>query len=130
MRTSEVKPLIKVACYECETCGAECFQTVDSKAFQPLTDCPAEQCRKNAVRGSLLISSRNSFFVNYQEIKAQEPSFQTPVGHVPKTITIYAMAQSVRRCAPGDFVQVTGIYLPAIIEQTKSVRSRLIHVIL
>lgn len=45
IRVSEVKPLISIASYICEDCGSEVFQTVNSKYYLPLTECPSTVCR-------------------------------------------------------------------------------------
>lgn len=128
VRTSDVRPMLKVACLECEVCGAECFQTVDGKNFMPLFDCPAPNCQQNNTKGNLILNTRSSFFVNYQEIKCQEPSHEVPIGHVPKTITVYALAQTVRKCSPGDAVIIQGIFLPSEFENMYAKKNELICV--
>lgn len=36
-----------------------------------------------------------------------------PIGHVPRSINIRTSGVMTRKCAPGDGVIVTGVYLPA-----------------
>jgi DNA replication licensing factor MCM7 len=55
---------------------------------------------------------KSSKFVSFQEIKIQEPSEQVPIGHVPRTMNILAKGINTRRCAPGDIITVTGVYMP------------------
>jgi DNA replication licensing factor MCM7 len=40
-RTTEIRPCIEVACYSCEACGNETYQTVHNKEFKQLDQCPA-----------------------------------------------------------------------------------------
>lgn len=41
-------------------------------------------------------------------------SDQVPVGHIPRTLTIYCRGETTRKCLPGDHVLITGIFLPII----------------
>ena len=36
-----------------------------------------------------------------------------PIGHVPRTMSIIAKGVNTRKCAPGDIVTVTGVYMPS-----------------
>ena len=36
VRVTDVKPMMQVACYICDTCGSEIYQSVTSKSFTPL----------------------------------------------------------------------------------------------
>ena len=41
-RVSDVKPLVTVATYTCDTCGYELYQTVNSRSYTPLTECKVD----------------------------------------------------------------------------------------
>lgn len=72
-RVSEVKPLIQINAYTCDTCGAETFQEIKQRQFTPIVDCQNEQeCKRNGVRGSLHMQTRASRFSPFQEVKIQE----------------------------------------------------------
>ena len=58
------------------------------------------------------MNTRSSKFVSFQDIKVQEPSDQVPIGHVPRTIKVMARGELVRKCTPGDYVTITGVYTP------------------
>lgn len=111
-RATEVKPIMQVATYTCDKCGAETYQTITSTAFMPLLMCPAEDCRVNKSGGRLHLQTRGSKFIKFQELKVQEHSDTVPVGHVPRSITIYARGETTRSAVPGDHVSVCGVYLP------------------
>ena len=111
-RCSEVKPMMVVATYTCDCCGAETYQPVNAVSFTPLTDCPSEDCRVNKAGGRLTLQSRGSKFMKFQEIKIQEHSDQVPVGHIPRTLTIFCRGEQTRNAQPGDHVLITGVFLP------------------
>ncbi|MCQ2820243.1 MAG: AAA family ATPase [archaeon] len=128
VRTSDVKPYIRVATYTCDLCGHEIYQIISGKTFMPITECTSVQCRNNNSQGKVYPLNRTSKFVSFQEIKIQEPTSEVPVGNVPRSITIYAFGHNVRQCGPGDSIIVDGIFLPSIITGAMRFgKSRLIH---
>jgi DNA replication licensing factor MCM7 len=50
-RVSDVKPCIKVAVYACEVCGAENYQIVNTREFNPKVECESNKCRTNMTKG-------------------------------------------------------------------------------
>jgi DNA replication licensing factor MCM7 len=114
-RATEVKPMIQVATYTCDQCGAETYQTVASTSFTPLLMCPSEDCRVNKSGGRLHLQTRGSKFVKFQEVKVQEHSDSVPVGHIPRSITIYSRGETTRQCIPGNHVSIDGVYMPIVL---------------
>ena len=114
IRATEVKPLLQVATYTCDRCGAETYQPISSASFMPIEMCQSQDCQVNKSGGRLCLQTRGSKFVKFQEIKIQEHSEQVPVGNIPRTITIYAKGENTRLCKPGDHIGVTGIFLPLL----------------
>ncbi|PVH16550.1 uncharacterized protein CXQ87_004844 [Candidozyma duobushaemuli] len=112
-RVTDVKPSVLVNAYTCDKCGYEIFQEVNSKVFQPLTECTSEVCKTDNQRGQLFMSTRASKFSSFQEVKIQEMASQVPVGHIPRTLTIHVNGDLVRSMNPGDIVDVSGIFLPS-----------------
>ncbi|XP_063701865.1 DNA replication licensing factor Mcm7 [Culicoides brevitarsis] len=113
-RSTEVKPMMVVATYTCDRCGAETYQPVNSLSFMPVQDCPSEDCRVNKAGGRLYLQTRGSKFMKFQEIKIQEHSDQVPVGHIPRSLTILCRGENTRIGQPGDHVVITGIFLPLV----------------
>lgn len=111
-RATEVKPMMVVATYTCDTCGNETYQPIASPSFMPLLMCPSTDCTTNRSGGRLTLQSRGSKFVKFQELKIQEHSDQVPVGNIPRSMTIYCRGETTRHAQPGDHVSVTGIFLP------------------
>lgn len=72
-RVSEVKPLLRVNAYTCDSCGSEIFQDITNKQFTPLVDCPnRETCIQNGRYQTLHMQTRACRFSPFQEIKIQE----------------------------------------------------------
>ncbi|KAK3747492.1 hypothetical protein QZH41_011365, partial [Actinostola sp. cb2023] len=113
-RSTEVKPVVEVATYTCDQCGAESYQPITSQTFMPMLMCPSEECKVNKSGGRLYLQTRGSKFVKFQELKLQEQSDQVPVGHIPRSMTIIAKGENTRKAVPGDHVCVTGIFLPML----------------
>ncbi|XP_022088153.1 DNA replication licensing factor mcm7-like [Acanthaster planci] len=113
-RCTEVKPMMTVATYTCDQCGAETYQPIGSPTFMPLLNCRSQACDANKSGGRLYLQTRGSKFVKFQEIKIQEHSDQVPVGHIPRSMTIYSRGETTRCCQPGDHIGVTGVYLPML----------------
>lgn len=113
-RGTEVKPMMKVATYTCDQCGSETYQPVNSLSFMPEILCPTEDCKLNKSGGRLYLQTRGSKFVKFQELKIQEHSDQVPVGHIPRSLTIFCQGENTRQCLPGDHVAITGIFLPLL----------------
>uniref|UniRef100_T2MG55 DNA replication licensing factor MCM7 n=1 Tax=Hydra vulgaris TaxID=6087 RepID=T2MG55_HYDVU len=113
-RCTEVKPVMSVATYTCDRCGAEAYQCINSPTFMPLINCESHDCKTNRSGGQLYLQTRGSKFIKYQELKIQEHSDQVPVGNIPRAMTIVAHGDNTRLVVPGDHVQITGVLLPMI----------------
>ncbi|KAJ1352790.1 Magnesium chelatase, subunit ChlI [Parelaphostrongylus tenuis] len=112
IRATEVKPILEVMTYACDTCGAEVYQPVTGPSFMPATNCPSKDCVESRANGRLHMQVRGSKFSKFQEIKIQELSDQVPVGSIPRTLTVNIYGESTRQCGPGDLVQISGILIP------------------
>lgn len=113
-RCTEVKPMMQVATYTCDQCGAETYQPINSTSFMPLLMCPTDDCKVNKSGGRLYLQTRGSKFIKFQELKIQEHSDQVPVGHVPRCLTVYCRGETTRLTQPGDHISITGIFLPML----------------
>ncbi|EQC41872.1 minichromosome maintenance protein 7 (cell division control protein 47) [Saprolegnia diclina VS20] len=111
-RVSNVKPLVIVATYTCEVCSFEVYQEVKSRNFNPLVQCPSEKCKVNKTNGRLLMQTKASKFQKFQEVKFQELPDQVPMGHIPRSLTVYLRGELTRSCEPGALITICGIFLP------------------
>lgn len=120
-RCTEVKPMLSVATYTCDQCGAETYQPINALSFMPVILCPSEDCRVNKSGGRLYLQTRGSKFIKFQELRIQEHTDQVPVGHIPRSVTIFCRGEATRKALPGDHVAVTGIFLPLIRQGYKQI---------
>ncbi|CAI9727333.1 DNA replication licensing factor mcm7-like [Octopus vulgaris] len=111
-RATEVKPMMAVATYTCDTCGTETYQPISSPTFMPLLMCPSQDCTTNRSGGRLYLQSRGSKFIKFQDLKIQEHSDQVPVGNIPRSMTVVCKGEITRLVQPGDHVSITGVFLP------------------
>uniref|UniRef100_A0A0D9Y0C7 DNA replication licensing factor MCM7 n=1 Tax=Leersia perrieri TaxID=77586 RepID=A0A0D9Y0C7_9ORYZ len=111
-RCSDVKPLMQVAVYTCEECGFEIYQEVTARVFMPLFECPSQRCKLNKAKGNLILQLRASKFLKFQEVKLQELAEHVPKGHIPRSLTVHLRGELTRKVAPGDVVEMSGIFLP------------------
>lgn len=79
-RVSEVKPLIQIVTYTCDSCGNEIFQDIVRRQFTPLVDCVSDVCQQNRTKGTLHMQTRACRFSPFQEVKIQEMVRMLPVG--------------------------------------------------
>lgn len=109
-RVTEVKPKMTVACYSCTQCAGEIFQEITSSKFMPVNKCHNTDCSK----ATIIMQTRGSRFVKYQEIRIQELAQHVPVGHTPRSMTVHAKGHTTRAANPGDIVTIAGVYLPSV----------------
>lgn len=114
VRASDVKPCTVVATYACDRCGAEVYQPLEGqREFLPARSCPSPACQEgNGKKDSLQLQTRTSKFVKFQEVKLQELPNQVPMGHVPRSLTVYCRGEWTRQVTAGDVVTMDGIFLP------------------
>ncbi|KAL5996375.1 Mcm2-7 hexameric complex component [Asimina triloba] len=110
-RCSDVKPLM---------------QEVTARVFMPLFECPSNRCKVNNTKGHLILQLRASKFLKFQEAKIQELAEHVPKGHIPRTMTIHLRGQLTRTVAPGDVVELSGIFLPIPYTGFRAMRAGLV----
>lgn len=115
VRATDVKPFCHVATYTCDACGSEVYQILNNKReFMPIRVCPgcAESRRGGNTLPTLQLQTRGSKFVKFQELKLQELPSQVPMGHIPRSLSVYCRGELTRMANPGDVVTIDGVFLP------------------
>eukprot|EP00977_Amphora_coffeiformis_P012751 scaffold3226_cov160-Amphora_coffeaeformis.AAC.12 len=113
VRASDVKPCTVVATYACDRCGAEVYQPLDGqREFLPARACPSPVCQNAGHKETLQLQTRTSKFIKFQEVKLQELPNQVPMGHVPRSLTVFCRGEWTRQVTAGDVVTMDGIFLP------------------
>ncbi|EFY92837.1 DNA replication licensing factor mcm7 [Metarhizium acridum CQMa 102] len=125
-RVSDVKPIVQVSAYTCDSCGCEIFQPITDKQYGPLTMCPSRDCEANQSKGQLNPSTRASKFLPFQEVKVQEMAEQVPIGQIPRSLTVLCYGSLVRKINPGDVVDISGIFLPTPYTGFKAMKAGLL----
>ncbi|KAF5134163.1 DNA replication licensing factor [Metarhizium brunneum] len=125
-RVSDVKPIVQVSAYTCDSCGCEIFQPITDKQYGPLTMCPSQDCKANQAKGQLNPSTRASKFLPFQEVKVQEMAEQVPIGQIPRSLTVLCYGSLVRKINPGDVVDISGIFLPTPYTGFKAMKAGLL----
>ena len=104
-RTSEVKPEITEAVFECERCGEIIFIKQDN-VFKKPTACINPTCGKT---GPFKLLEDQSRFVDWQLIKCQERPETLRGGRMPQHITCFIRDDIVDKAQAGSRVTLTGV---------------------
>ena len=126
VRATDVKPYIRLSTYTCEVCGSEIFQSVTTCQYMPLIKCDSPRCKDNKTNGRPVMINRGSVFVKYQELRLQELPDQVPVGHIPRSLSVYCWGEQTRQCVPGDVVTASGVFLSVRLQGYHAIKSGLL----
>eukprot|EP00533_Pseudo-nitzschia_delicatissima_P003406 CAMPEP_0116083570 /NCGR_PEP_ID=MMETSP0327-20121206/3346_1 /TAXON_ID=44447 /ORGANISM="Pseudo-nitzschia delicatissima, Strain B596" /LENGTH=876 /DNA_ID=CAMNT_0003574471 /DNA_START=56 /DNA_END=2686 /DNA_ORIENTATION=- len=130
VKASDVKPMLQVAAYTCDVCGSELYkETHNKRDFLPERICPVCASGENGgggrrVMGVLKLETRGSKFTKFQEIKLQELPSQVPMGHIPRSLSVFCRGELTRLANPGDVVTCDGIFLPQKVNDGHGARGR------
>ena len=129
VKASDVKPMLQVASYTCDVCGCELYkETHNKKDFLPERICPVcasgDGGNARRVMGVLKLETRGSKFTKFQELKLQELPSQVPMGHIPRSLSVYCKGELTRLANPGDVVTVDGIFLPQKVNDGHGAKGR------
>lgn len=111
-KITQVKPSVKVATYICESCGTEIYQTIENDTFDALEECFSEKCKTRKIKSTLCLVTRGSKFVKFQTLQLQELSSDVPSGTIPRILRVECYSTLTERVKPGEYVVLTGIFLP------------------
>jgi len=104
-RTSEVKPELTEAVFECERCGEIIFVKQDSNDFKKPTACINPTCGKT---GPFKLLEDQSTFVDWQLLKVQERPETLRGGRMPQHITCFVRDDIVDKAQAGSRLTLTG----------------------
>jgi len=107
VRRTSVFPQLQIVKYNCAHCNeliGPFFQTGSQAETKP-SRCPA--CQRS---GPFTVNMRETLFQNYQKITLQESPGTVPAGRVPRQKEIIVLHDLIDSCAPGEEIEVTGIY--------------------
>ncbi|MHC1631818.1 MAG: minichromosome maintenance protein MCM [Methanotrichaceae archaeon] len=104
--STEVRPKITLAAFECQRCGHVFYKEQTSSKFQEPYDCPNDACDR---RGPFKLVLSKSQFVDAQNVKIQESPENLRGGEQPQTLDIQLEDDLTGKICPGDRVVITGI---------------------
>jgi DNA replication licensing factor MCM4 len=118
IRTSDVKPEMKEACFMCQACGKEEYKYIErGKITEP------EECTGCGKKLTFEMIHNLCMFGDKQHIKMQETPEHVPEGETPQTVHMCAYEDLVDFVKPGDRIDVVGIYRAHGIRVNANVRT-------
>ncbi len=103
VRRTAVFPQIAEAYYKCKSCF-EITGPDDGSLRINATLC------RNCQKPALELDKSRTIFQNYQKITLQEPPGSVPAGRIPRQKDIIVLQDLIDSCAPGEEIDVTGVY--------------------
>ena len=118
-RTSQVRPELVKAAFECHDCHAIITNVKQQFKYSEPTKCNSPNCN-NREQWKLLPSQ--SEFIDWQMIRLQENPSEIPAGSMPRTIKVILRSDMVDEAKPGDKCIVTGclIVVPDVAQMYKA----------
>ncbi|OII72923.1 DNA replication licensing factor MCM6-like AAA ATPase [Cryptosporidium ubiquitum] len=109
-RTSDVRPELLKACFECEICGCIVDNVVQQFVYSLPSICPTKGCGN---RTAWQLRLENSDFGDWQKLRIQEHATEIPPGSMPRSMNVILRGDFVDKCKPGDKVILTGMLIVA-----------------
>ena len=100
-RTSEVRPELLVAVFQCELCGARSDPVEQQFKYSEPVKCKNASC-PNQKEWKLLSSTEGTKFVDWQRVRVQENVAEIPAGSMPRTMDVILRGENVERAKAGD----------------------------
>jgi DNA replication licensing factor MCM6 len=104
-RTSEVRPELSLATFNCEACHAVVPNVEQTFRYTEPTQCPNQECGN---RLAWQLDIRQSTFVDWQKVRIQENSSEIPTGSMPRTMDVILRGEIVDRAKAGEKCIFTG----------------------
>ena len=130
-RTSEVRPELIDASFDCKACGTTIDGIVQQFKYTEVRSCLSRRASAMSCRPERLVAdvaqpqictnptcgNRNkwelqmdkSSFVDFQKVRVQENSSEIPAGSMPRSMDIILRHEAVEKCKAGDKCIFTGM---------------------
>ena len=103
-RTSEVRPELLVAVFQCELCGARSDPVEQQFKYSEPVKCKNASC-PNQKEWKLLSSTEGTKFVDWQRVRVQENVAEIPAGSMPLTMDVILRGENVERAKAGNPIE-------------------------
>ncbi len=107
IRTSDIYPEMKDACFECTVCNNITYTLLSRGVIAEPQICKNVGCGS---KNSYVLIHNRCEFTDKQFIKLQETPDSIPEGETPYTVTLLVYDDMVDGVRAGDRVEVVGIY--------------------
>jgi DNA replication licensing factor MCM6 len=104
-RTSEVKPELIVAVFQCPECKREITGVEQQFKFTEPAMCLDPRCRN---RNRFILKPESSVFADWQKVRLQEHAGDIPAGSMPRSIDVIIRGEMCDRVKAGDKITVSG----------------------
>lgn len=102
-RTSEVRPELLAAHFNCGNCGAAVPDVEQQFRYTE-----PGMCGTCGNKRAWNLSMDRSRFIDWQRVRVQEPSAEIPAGSMPRTVDVVLRGDLVETAKAGDTVTFTG----------------------
>jgi replicative DNA helicase Mcm len=105
--STPVNPTVKLAAFQCKRCGTINKIQQETPFLQTPKICQDPDCGRD---GPFNFLTKESTFIDCQELRMQEPPEDLPPGQVPLTLDIRLIGKDlVEHAHPGDHARIVGI---------------------
>ena len=105
-RTSEVRPELINASFDCAACGTTIEGIAQQFKYTEPQICTNPSCGN---RNKWELQMDKSSFVDFQKVRVQENSSEIPAGSMPRSMDIILRHEAVEKCKAGDKCIFTGM---------------------
>ncbi len=110
-KSTEVRPRVTDALFQCLRCGTIIKEPQDGQAFREPLECYEEQggCKRSASATKFKLLTETSLFVDTQKLEIQEAPEGLRGGQEPQRLTLYLEDDLTGRITPGERVVMNGV---------------------
>src|SRR5881392_4336914 len=110
-KSTEVRPRVTDALFQCLRCGTIIKEPQDGQAFREPLECYEEQggCKRSASATKFRLMTETSMYLDTQKLEIQESPEGLRGGEEPQRLTLYLEDDLTGRITPGERVIMNGV---------------------
>src|SRR5881396_4167600 len=110
-KSTEVRPRVTDALFQCLRCGTVIKEPQDGQAFREPLECDEEQggCKRSASATKFRLMTETSMYLDTQKLEIQESPEGLRGGEEPQRLTLYLEDDLTGRITPGERVIMSGV---------------------
>src|SRR5712664_87747 len=112
-KSTEVRPRVTDALFQCLRCGTIIKEPQDGQAFREPLECYEEQggCKRSASATKFKLLTETSLFIDTQKLEIQEAPEGLRGGEEPQRLTLYLEDDLTGRITPGERATLFDIFM-------------------